>query len=126
MKTKNKLSLTFQWAATIYMAMVIGAPVFAQPKPEESESNAVIEAFQRLDVLMDSVAMALKYAAPSNGEDDYELAMVRLELLAKKIETDLRYQAPDFTEILPVVYATGEKEQEDDSNNTVMSFFHRK
>ena len=126
MKTNNKLSLIFKWAATTYMAMVLGAPVFAQPKPDESESHDVIEAVQRLEVLMDSVAMAIKYVAPSNGEDDYESAMVRLELLAKKIDMDLKYQAPDFTEILPVEYATGEKEQEDDSNNTVMSFFHKK
>jgi hypothetical protein len=119
MKT-HKLSLTFRWAATTYIAMVFGVQVSAQPAPEMYESNEVSEAFMRLEILMASADLFLKYEAPVMDED-YEIAMDRLELLAEKSVMELKYQAPDFNDELSLEYAKEDNVSVTDFDTTAMS-----
>jgi len=92
MKTSINHNRASRMATVLCAALALGTSVWAQSDAGSNNSNTA-EAYDRLEVLMASTEVAVKYVAPPAGDSEAKEAMERLELLANNTERAIRYEA---------------------------------
>ena len=92
MKTSINHNRASRMATVLCAAIALGTSVWAQSDAGSNNSNTA-EAYDRLEVLMASTEVAVKYVAPPAGDSEAKEAMERLELLANNTERAIRYEA---------------------------------
>jgi tetrahydromethanopterin S-methyltransferase subunit G len=80
--------------ATILFAVVVFSTTAWAQQKTGSDNSSVNEVVERLDVLANKIEKEIRYEAPSVETAEYNESMTRLEMLANKIEKEIRYEAP--------------------------------
>jgi hypothetical protein len=123
MKTRSKFFRAFKSVALIYFALIFGNSVYGQADPYYLEVDDVSEAYNRLEVFMDSVQLTIRYEAPEVIGDDVHSPGPRRELIATQPENKPGLDDSGFAGY----ESTDEylKEEKKNANNGFLSFFQK-
>jgi len=100
MKTKTNTTHACILTMVLWAVLVSGTSAIAQSDREEFRSEEVINAFLRLQMLMNTVEKSVRYVAPSDEYDDIRSAWESLDMLAIRTESEIRYKVPGIEESL--------------------------